>query len=267
MIKIYTYFENKNNKIYTHNKSESYNFDSHFHSKTEIAYCFSGYQDIRLGNTTYTLQQGDAVIIFPNVIHEYIKHNTDEKTESVSIICHTEYLADFIPDLITKHPLSPFIQSNQISKTSAYAFEMIKDAKSHTELIGWTFVILSDLIHKIDLIPIKGSDEFTLAPNLISYINTNFQKPLTITFLSREFGYSSSYIAHIFYDQLKVPFRTYLGGVRSEYAAKLIETTTKSLTEIAFECGYNSLNTFCRCFKKHFSKTPSEYKKMGRKTK
>ena len=92
----------------------------------------------------------------------------------------------------------------------------------------------------------------------------NFQKPLTITFLSNEFGYSSSYIAHIFYDQLKIPFRTYLGEVRSKYAAKLIETTAKTLTEIAFECGYNSLNTFCRCFKKHFSQTPSEYKKTCR---
>lgn len=264
MIKIYTYFENKNNKIYIHHKAESYHYDSHFHSKTEIVYCFSGIQDIRLGNTKYTLHQGDAAIIFPNVIHEYIKHNTDKKTESVSIICHTEYLADFIPDLITKHPLSPVIQANQISKISAYAFKMAKDAKNHTELIGWTFIVLSDLMKNLNLIPVKDSDGFNLAPNLISYINMNFQKPLTITFLSKEFGYSSSYIAHIFYDQLKIPFRTYLGEVRSKYAAKLIETTAKTLTEIAFECGYNSLNTFCRCFKKHFSQTPSEYKKTCR---
>ena len=39
------------------------------------------------------------------------------------------------------------------------------------------------------------------------------------------------------------------------------DAVLKSLTEIAFDNGFNSLNTFCRCFKKHFSCTPSEYKK------
>ena len=66
------YFENRNSKIYISYNEKSYNYDSHFHSKTEIAYCFSGFQDVKVGNTVYTLQKGDAVIIFPNVVHEYI---------------------------------------------------------------------------------------------------------------------------------------------------------------------------------------------------
>lgn len=256
------YFENRNKKIYINHKNESYSFDSHFHNKTEIAYCFSGFQGIKVGNTMYTLKKGDAVIIFPNVVHEYIKHDTTPgvETESISLICETDYLGGIFPELLLKHPGSPFIESDLVSTNSALAFEKMRETKDESELVGWTFVALSGLIKNLDLIPFKKSNGLNLAPSLISYINVNFQKPLTINFLGKEFGYSSSYIAHVFYDQLNISFRTYLGAVRSEHAAYMISTTTKSLTEIAYDCGYNSLNTFCRCFKKHFSKTPSQYK-------
>ena len=259
----YTYFEQKERKIYNNYKQISYSFSSHFHSKTEIAYCFCGLQKVKVGNKLYTLKQGDAVIIFPNVIHEYIESNEsqDIKTESVSLMCETDYLTKIIPDFITKHPSSPFLASEQLPFNVAFAFENIKTTSDEIELLGWTFIALSKIIKNLELIPVKQSDELNLAPNLISYININFQKPLTIKYLGKEFGYSSSYIAHVFYDQLKIPFRTYLGKVRSEYAANLIKTTNKSLTEIAYECGYSSINTFCRCFKKHFMKTPSQYRK------
>jgi YesN/AraC family two-component response regulator len=96
---------------------------------------------------------------------------------------------------------------------------------------------------------------------VVAYIDETFKEPLTIDYIAKVFGYHPSYIAHVFCDQLKISFRTYLGAVRAEYAAAEIRTTQKSLTEIAYESGCNSLNTFCRCFKKHFSMTPSQYKK------
>ncbi|MBO5060479.1 MAG: helix-turn-helix transcriptional regulator [Clostridia bacterium] len=260
-----TYFENNIAKIYISHKKESYYFESHFHNKLEIAYCVSGFQNIKIGNTLYTLKKGDAVIIFPNVVHEYIKYDAEPQaeTECIALISETDFFTGIIPDLITKRPKTPFINAELISADSALAFEKMTTAEGETELLGWTLIALSSIVKSLHLIPVKESDGFSLAPNLISYINANFQKPLTIKYLGKEFGYSTSYIAHIFYDQLKIPFRTYLGAVRSEYAANLISTTNKSLTEIAYECGYNSLNTFCRCFKKHFSKTPSEYKKTS----
>lgn len=264
---MYTYFENKNRNIYIHHKNESYNFNSHFQNKLEMAYCFSGIQKVKVGNIVYTLKTGDAIIIFPNVVHEYIKCDTapDIQTESISLISDIDYLTGFIPDLVTKHPTSPLIKAEYIPINSVLAFEKMKEAENEMDLLGWTLIALSGIIKNLELISIKQTDNFKLAPNLVAYINANFQEPLTIKYLSKEFGYSTSYITHIFFDQLKVPFRTYLGAVRSEHAANMICTTTKSLTEIAYECGYSSLNTFCRCFKKHFSKTPSEYKKERNK--
>ena len=147
--------------------------------------------------------------------------------------------------------------------TIYYAFRKIVGAKKEAELAGWMYIVLSDIICEDNLVPLKKTEDFNLAPSLIEYINNNFQKPLTIKLLSAEFGYSKSYIAHIFCDRLKIPFRTYLGDVRSEYAANLMKTTGRNLTEIAYDSGYENLNTFCRCFKNRYGMTPSEYKKSA----
>ena len=258
---MYPYFEDKNNKIFTSHRTCSYNYGSHFHKMIEIAYCFSGLQQIKVGKMVYTLKKGDAIVIFPNIIHEYIKCKTDCDTETVSLISETDFFTALIPDFKVKRPESPFVKAESLPESASHAFRKMLSAEDDVELLGWSFIAISGLLKNLNLLPTSESDGFSLAPNIIAYINENFKKPLTIEYLAKEFGYSASYIAHIFYDQLKIPFRTYLGNVRSEYAASLIISGNKSLTEISYECGYNSLNTFCRCFKKHFSCTPSEYKK------
>lgn len=262
---VYSYFEKETPEIYISHWTESDNFASHFHNKIEIAYCKSGKQAIKVDGTTHLLSAGDLVIIFPNVTHEHIKQDVPN-TEMISVISTPEFFTGFYPELITKRPKTAYIPAEQVSDTVRYAFDKLLDAAfTPGALVGWTYVILSELLPRLELISARAADGFHLAPSLISYIDENFKKPLTIRYLANEFGYSSSYVTHVFYDQLKIPFRTYLTAVRAEHAAKLIRSTNKTLTEIAYECGYSSTNTFCRCFKKHFSVTPSEYKKITKK--
>ena len=257
-----TYFENDLQQIYISYNTESYNFASHFQNKIEIAYCFSGMQNVRIGETLYCLKKGDAVFIAPNVVHEYIKCDDDKgETRSISLMSETDFFASLLPDLVTKRPASPVVPSHLVSSDTAKAFEKMINAKDNKiELLGWGCIAISGIASVLEFEPLKKTAEFKLAPALVSYIDANFKKNLTIKSIAAEFGYSESYIAHVFSDQLKISLRTYLGSVRSEYAKDLILKTNKSLTEIAYECGCNSINTFCRCFKKHFGVTPSEIK-------
>lgn len=252
------YLENKSMLIYKSVKKSSYNFPSHFHSNLEIVFCFYGKQKISVGDKEYILSGGDAAIIFPNTPHEYFTV-TDEKTYMISVICNTKLLSELLPDTITKHTQEPYLPSSELSDNVRLAFEGIAAADSEAQILGWTYIALSELLNKLPLESRHGDRD--LPARVVKYIDENFKEDLTIEHLSHFFGYHPSYIAHVFCDQLKISFRTYLGAVRSEYAAAQIRTTQKSLTEIAYDSGYNSLNTFCRCFKKHFGMTPSQYKK------
>ena len=259
---MHTTFEKQHSKIFTIHYDKSHSFKSHFHSMIEIVYCFSGFQEIEIGNNTYTLSAEEAAIVFPGIIHKYnsVMKNEQDSTELVGVVGITELFSEIIPFFNTHRPKCPVIKIS--SATAREAFRKLVFAETEAEIAGWTYIILSEILKEDNLIPIKTIDDFKIAPSLVEYINGNFRKPLTIKVLSKEFGYSESYIAHIFCDQLKIPFRTYLGDVRSTYAANLIKTTGKSLTEIAYECGYENVNTFCRCFKRKFGVTPSVYKKQ-----
>jgi AraC-like DNA-binding protein len=201
---------------------------------------------------------GDAIVIFPNVPHEYFKSDEGE-AKSLTLVCNTKLLSEIFPDIVTKYPTDPFVPSQKISQNVSLAFNGITATDDEAQMLGWTYIALSELIGSLTLVWHDGDRE--LPARVVAYIDENFKEPLTIDYIAKVFGYHPSYIAHVFCDQLKISFRTYLGAVRAEYAAAEIRTTQKSLTEIAYESGCNSLNTFCRCFKKHFSMTPSQYKK------
>jgi len=258
---LYTYYENPKKHIFISHSKKTYNFASHFHNNLEVVFCFSGAQNIKIGEKIYTMKQGDATIIFPNIVHEYIEA-ADAKgklTEIVAVILDNKLIADNAPQVLSGYPKNPFIKAELIPENIVAAFRKITETNNDLALTGWTYLILSHLLETISIE--TYNNDLDLAPKIIDYIDKQFKEDLNINYLAGVFGYSPSYIAHIFSNQLKIPFRTYLGAVRSEYAAMLIKTSKKSLTEIAYEAGYNSLNTFCRCFKKHFSQTPSQYKK------
>ena len=50
------YFENKNQKIFTSYKNKSYSYPSHFHNHLEVVYCFSGIQNVKVGEKIYILK-------------------------------------------------------------------------------------------------------------------------------------------------------------------------------------------------------------------
>ena len=256
------YWEKPFFKIFTSYWQNQASFPPHFHKSLEITFCFSGKQDIIIDGNQYTLNSGDAAVILPNIVHEYITNdNYKLSTETISVICTTNLIENIFPEILEFSLEAPVTDGICFSDICNLAFRNMIDPDDEAQLTGWLIIVFSEIKKHLSFTkstPVKSVD---FLPLFLSFIDNNYQQNLTIEHLSKKFGYSASYIAHLFCDRLKIPFRTYLGNLRSEQAAKLITTTEKSLTEIAYECGFNSLNTFCRCFKKCYSETPSAYKK------
>ncbi|MEM9361375.1 MAG: AraC family transcriptional regulator [Bacteroidota bacterium] len=53
----------------------------------------------------------------------------------------------------------------------------------------------------------------------------------------------------------------YITTKRLEKAAELLQFTDKRVTDVCFECGFNSLSTFSKSFSKKYQIAPSEYKR------
>lgn len=98
--------------------------------------------------------------------------------------------------------------------------------------------------------------------NTIEYMHSNLNKHLTIPELSKFANMSSAHFSRIFQQEIgKSPMR-YLHQIRLERVKRRLLEAGKSITEIAFECGFNSSAYMSASFSKKYRITPSEYRKI-----
>lgn len=76
--------------------------------------------------------------------------------------------------------------------------------------------------------------------------------------LARVSGFSAAHFAHAFKQAFGVPPHRYLLTRRIERASALLRDTDLSITEIAFQTGWNSLGTFGRTFRDVTGDTPGD---------
>ncbi|MVM33724.1 helix-turn-helix domain-containing protein [Spirosoma sp. HMF4905] len=91
-------------------------------------------------------------------------------------------------------------------------------------------------------------------------IDTNLT--LSLTELSENLAINPAYVSRTFaryFDDLS--FGEYIRKLRIEKALQLLDTTTYSLTEIAYLTGFSDQSHFTRIFKKQTGQNPSEYRK------
>lgn len=93
------------------------------------------------------------------------------------------------------------------------------------------------------------------------YIDKHFaSSSLSIDVLSKELGYSNSYIFAILRKQ-GTSFTRLLTTRRMEEAKRLLADPNNKLAQIAHEIGYEDPYYFSHCFKKYFGVSPQEYRK------
>ncbi len=105
----------------------------------------------------------------------------------------------------------------------------------------------------------KQSDAFI--PQAIEFMKSNYQQELSLSDIAYVTGYSPNYFHHVFTSVMGRTPQQYLLGVRIRHAKYLLAQTGKSLSEIAYECGFSSQAYFSEQFKKATYTTPGAYRK------
>ncbi len=79
---------------------------------------------------------------------------------------------------------------------------------------------------------------------------------ITLAQVARHSGVSEGHLSRMFHRATGLTFREYVAQVRVEHAKALLLSTSKGVTEIAYESGFQSLSQFHRVFRKAFDATP-----------
>ncbi len=116
-------------------------------------------------------------------------------------------------------------------------------------------------INKEYLDTISLSDERFLT-NLNDYLDNEWLTPtLSVDTICANLGFSASQLYRKMTSLTKKSTNTFIQDFRLDKALKLLRKKDKSISEIAFETGFNSPGYFTQCFQKKYQMLPSTYTK------
>lgn len=109
------------------------------------------------------------------------------------------------------------------------------------------------------------TDRYTeLINRTIDFIESNLSEELSLDQISRCAGLSESHFHKLFSKIMKETPGHFIQRLRIERSATLlVQYPQRSITDIAFSCGFASSASFTRTFREYFSVTPSTWRDPG----
>lgn len=95
----------------------------------------------------------------------------------------------------------------------------------------------------------------------LNYISENLQQDLSLEILSKYVSLSPIYFHNLFKSATGKTLHDYVEEQRIRKSIYLLESTNLTLTQIAYECGFNSQPYFSYVFKRRMKTTPRDYVK------
>jgi AraC-like DNA-binding protein len=93
-------------------------------------------------------------------------------------------------------------------------------------------------------------------------IQKNARDPaLSVAAVAKRVGMNSTYLAHLFREQVGIRMRLHIARRRIELAKRFLDTTTWQIKRVAYESGHRNPDWFCQVFRRHTGLTPGAYRR------
>lgn len=164
-------------------------------------------------------------------------------------------------------PLVTRFEDAAVTASIRWLFRETRDAKPST--LMWdtasTFLALQ-LVRSLDrgaLIrtPVRGGLAAWQLRRVTDYLAAKFADDVTLKELAGLTGLSVFHFARAFKQATGVPPHVRLVELRVEQARRLLETTKRTVTDIALEVGYENSQSLARVFARKVGMTPSAYRR------
>ena len=254
----------KKRRIYHAEYCKSLSPDPHVHTHIEMILLDKGITLATADRHQISVAAGDLFVAFPNQIHYY---TDQERPLGCSLlIVSPEICPEFSKVFKSCLPVSPVLHgaldNPRITDAVNNLIRISKERKENDDLLvrGYLLILFTEIFKAL---PVAESPCPVTDPvkDIIRYCYENYTENLSLESIAEALHISPCYVSHLFGKRLKIRFHDYLNALRIQSACEMLSNAEKSVTEIAFSVGYNSIRSFDRCFLKIKGVTPKEYRK------
>lgn len=259
--------------------------DMHSHSFWEISHVYEGCGLCYTESGALPVRVGSVLFVAPGTTHCFVSQ--PQKKGTPLRLCSIIFTKDYYNSIAPKYEQISELKGHslliKIQKRTPFSILIHDDNAQNLRHLMWLITHeynhytagSREIIHYSMLslfIAVTRLYEYQLGKSmpmvtknlildeLLKYIRTNYGSKLSLDLLASHTHLSREYLCRYFKKQTGKNISDYILEVRMEKAKEMLRTTTHTITEIGIFCGYPSVSSFQRSFKKSESMTPSEYR-------
>lgn len=263
--------------VVLYHPNAKFDFPTHYHPEYEINFVEGASGKRIVGETVNRYEAFDMVLTGPDIFHSW-----QSDSGGADLVVTIQFQKDLLPNSFqNKKLVAPIRDMLQRSKRGiSFGKETIEKLapriKNLSNKNGFTsfvdfLTILNDMAIADDQ-KVLCSQSFSPEIDMFKsrrirlscdYINRNFHKKIKIEDISSIIGMTNSSFCHFFKKRTQKSFVDYLNEVRIGHAAVQLIETTKTISEVCYNCGFNNVSNFNRIFREKKNLTPSEFRKYN----
>lgn len=259
------------------NSQGMFHYPAHWHSEAEFVLALKNGCAFRIGEKEYHLSQGDILLIWPQEMHEMLsipENGTLFIQFSASLLESNRDLAVAISMLPPLHHLPQAAFPDLTSRLSRMMQEIMAIYQSddffrETRCKLIVYQMLMQLAECGDMAKIRQSESTPFSNEAwarmrqaCAYIDAHYTDDLKQTEAASAVGLSTWYFSRLFKQYIQSSFPEYLSRVRVQAASRLLIDSELTITECAYQAGFQSITVFNKTFADLTGTTPREYRKV-----
>ena len=254
----------------------------HYHEHFELVQVTSSTGRRMVGDHIGFYDKDDLVFLGSNLPHvwvsdpEYFEGTADREADAVVIHFKRNFLGPNLTEIPELAALNKVIQDSARGivikgKTRDRINDLMKEMLelNGNERLKHLFAIFDSLarMKRYDVLaspaflnntPTGPSDRFKI---IMEYIMQNFEQKITLQDMSEVANMSVTSLCNFFKERFRMTFVEYVNSIRIGQACVIMSETDRTIAQIAYQSGFNSLANFNRQFKKYKGMSPSSYRK------
>ena len=238
-------------------KYKNLNNISHYHSDYELIYVNAGSAQIAINEYLFNVGTQESIFVMSNDIH-HIHANEN------SIITVLKADKDYFDKIFTTHVVSfpKICPSIDVCSFLESIYIELKQSDENSTLMANCMAIqfFVTLLRNSPTVERKDKEASKLSMHetyreLCRKIALEY-KTITFESAAKHMNFSEPHFSKVFHNIFGMTFTQYLNTVRVAAALEMLKKGRMSITEIAGNCGFNTIRNFNRVFKKFTGHSP-----------
>lgn len=249
-----------------------YNMALHWHVEFEFIRILKGSFKIIIDDQTFFVPAGSFIFIPAGALHEGIPYDCEYEciVFDMNMLMNKNDSCCKLIRKITDHEVEiQYVHYGSYSDLHQIVWTLFDAMSSKKD--GYQMSVLGALYQIIGLIfsenfynpapeqPPRSHRKIVQLKQALEFIESSYNKQISLQEMADSVNMSSKYFCHFFQEMTHRTPVDYLNYYRIERASYDLLTTDQSITEVAFNSGFNDLSYFIKTFKKYKGTTPKQY--------